>query len=112
LVGGAAEGAYYTTTLYTVKKASQTQRNFVELYQQRYQTSPPYIAAECYDVVHLIARAAKDATASSSSELKGALSRIKDIDLAMGKATIDNRDALLPLVIMQIRDGQPTLVRE
>lgn len=112
LIGEAAEGAYYTAPLYNVRELTAAQKGFREVYQQRHKSPPPYVAAECYDVVRLIAKAADQKDEFTSQALRDGLNQIGTVELSMGKVTMQNRDVIFPLAILQIRNGQPTLVEE
>lgn len=112
LIGEAAEGAYYTAPLYNIKELTATQKGFRAAYQQRYNSAPPYVAAECYDVVQLIASAASQKGEFTSQAIRDGLNQIRNLDLSMGRVTMQNRDVLFPLAILQIKNGQPTLIEE
>ncbi|MDZ4786490.1 MAG: penicillin-binding protein activator [bacterium] len=101
--GSAAEGIVYVD--------APIGKEFAETYQKRYGNLPTSYAGYSYDIVKMLDKVRKE-KGVSNEDIRIGLSSIKDFSGAMGKISIlPNRDASIEFVLMQIKNGKPTIYK-
>jgi len=106
-IGGAAMNNTYFSTHYSADDPSPVVQNFVSRYKGIYSGSPDALVVLGYDAGMLLFDAIKRAGSADGDKIRQALAETKDFPGVSGNITIDSeRNALKPIVIMQIVDGK------
>lgn len=99
------EGAYFSDH-YAPDIPWDKSKKFVEEYTKRFKRAPTSLAAMGYDSALVLADAMRRAKGETPDAIKDAIAATKDFAGATGIITIDGeRNALKPLVIVQIKGG-------
>ncbi len=92
---------------YSVEDKDPNIKKFVEAYQKEYKKMPDAFAALGYDAGIMFADAVKRAGGDDPQKIKDALASIKDLQVATGKLTMDNKhDPIKSAVIIEFKDGK------
>src|SRR4030095_2332808 len=82
-------------------------------YKSRYNTTPDALAATAYDAAHIMFDAIKRANSLDGTAIRNALAATKSFPGVTGDVTFnENRDAVKPIVMIEIKDGGTYAVRE
>jgi len=84
LAGPAAEGAI-SGAAWLVTGPAAGNKAFVDAYKAKYNADPDQFSAQAYAGVYLMANAIKNANSSSSTAIRDALVKLKDVDTVLGK---------------------------
>ncbi|WP_049732090.1 ABC transporter substrate-binding protein [Rhizobium ecuadorense] len=88
---------------------SPESKAFVEKFTAAYNEAPNNHAYVHWDTVHLLAQAIKEAGSPDQAKVRDALSKIK-YKSAVGEVTFDDHNqARLPMILLQIEDGKPSI---
>lgn len=105
IAGTAADGVIYTYSFNPFSKEPVIQ-NFTKRFQEQYGRMPDYIAAEAYDALRLVAKAANQCSADTNC-MKENLLKTKDFPGACGALTFDeNGDVFYDYALKTIKNGQ------
>ena len=112
-IGGAAlNGSFFSNHYSPYDKDPQVQK-FVNDYKARYNSIPDALAATAYDAARIMFDAIKRANSLDGKAIRDALAATKDFPGVTGKVTFnENRDAVKPIVMIEIKDGGVYAVRE
>src|SRR4030095_12200825 len=82
-------------------------------YKSRYNTTPDALAATAYDAAHIMFDAIKRANSLDGTAIRNALAATKSFPGVTGNVTFnENRDAVKPIVMIEIKDGGTYAVKE
>lgn len=110
IAGAAADGNYFSNH-YSPDEQRPEVVSFVEKYKAKWGATPDGLAALGYDAARVLFDAMDRAPSLGGNELAAAIASTRDFAGVTGKITIDkNRDAQKKAVILQIKDGKPTMV--
>lgn len=110
LAAGALDGSFYSNH-YSQESDAPKIKEFLSKYKAKYGEIPDSMAALGYDAASVLFAAMKTAPALDGKDLAAAIAKTKDFDGVTGKITLnENRDAVKPAVMLEIRDGKPTYV--
>lgn len=110
LAAGALDGSFYSNH-YSQESDAPKIKEFLAKYKAKYGEIPDSMAALGYDAASVLFAAMKTAPALDGKDLAAAIAKTKDFDGVTGKITLnENRDAVKPAVMLEIRDGKPTYV--
>ncbi|MFA5029534.1 MAG: penicillin-binding protein activator [Patescibacteria group bacterium] len=103
-VGPLAEGIIFAASDFK----RETNQEFWDLYKNRFGKDPNIFAAQGYDSLIILAKIIKESCPTVDSTcIKDGLYKIKDYSGVSGSTTFDsNGDAIKPIVIKIIKDGQ------
>ena len=88
-------------------------QKFVNDYKTRYNSIPDALAATAYDAAKIMFDAIKRANSLDGKAIRDALAATKEFPGVTGKVTFnENRDAVKPIVMIEIKDGGVYAVRE
>jgi branched-chain amino acid transport system substrate-binding protein len=108
--GQAAEGVYFTSTLFGPSAKRKTVKAFIEKYRHNFKKSPSFVGAIAYDSTMLIYRAIKNGGYSNEG-IRGALVTQTSYNGLLGKVDISlQRELLIPLIVKQIQNGKEVVV--
>jgi branched-chain amino acid transport system substrate-binding protein len=109
-IGGAAiEGAYFASH-YCQQDPRARVQEFLKNYQTQFGTAPDAMAALGFDAANILFAAMQQAPSQAGADIAAALASTKHFDGVTGRISIDGeRNAVKPAVILQIKDGVPTL---
>lgn len=100
-VGAAGEGVVYVDGPITPE--------FVEKYQKRYAEPPTSYAGYAYDILMMLDKVRKE-RGTSPEVIRAGFAATKDFPGVMGAISIlPNRDASLKFILMQVKEGKPTV---
>src|SRR5688572_3081586 len=112
-IGGTALNGSYFTNHYSPYDTDPKVQKFVNDYKARYNTLPDALAATAYDAALIMFDAIKRAPSLDGPAIRDALAATKDFPGVTGTVTFnENRDAVKPIVMIEIKDGGTYAVRE
>ena len=112
-IGGAALNGSYFTNHYSPYDTDQKVVKFVNDYKAKYGSIPDALAATAYDAARIMFDAIKRSKSLSGPDIRDALAATKDFPGVTGNVTFNqNRDAVKPIVMIEIKDGGTYAVKE
>jgi branched-chain amino acid transport system substrate-binding protein len=112
-IGGTALNGSYFTNHYSPYDTDPRVQKFVNDYKAKYGNVPDALAATAYDAAHIMFDAIKRSKSLDGPAIRDALAATKDYPGVTGTVTFNaNRDAVKPIVMIEIKDGGLYAVRE
>ncbi len=112
-IGGKALNGSFFSNHYSPYDTDPQVQKFVSDYKARYNTIPDALAATAYDAAKIMFDAIKRANSLDGKAIRDALAATKDFPGVTGKVTFnENRDAVKPIFMIEIKDGGIYAVRE
>ena len=112
-IGGSALNGSYFTNHYSPYDTDAKVQKFVNDYKSKYGSVPDALAATAYDAAHIMFDAIKRSKSLNGPDIRDALASTKDYPGVTGTVTFNqNRDAVKPIVMIEIKDGGLYAVRE
>jgi branched-chain amino acid transport system substrate-binding protein len=112
-IGGTALNGCFFTNHYSPFDADPKVQKFVADYKARYGAVPDALAATAYDAAKIMFDAIKRANSLDGNAIRDALAATKEFPGVTGNVTFnENRDAVKPIVMIEIKDGGAYSVRE
>ena len=112
-IGGKALNGSYFTNHYSPYDTDPAVVKFVTDYKTRYGAIPDALAATAYDAAKIMFDAIKRAGSLDGKAIRDALAATKDFPGVTGRVTFNSdRDAVKPIVMIEIKDGGTYAVRE
>ena len=104
----ALEGSFFSTHV-SAEDPNPKIQNFIKKYEDKYGSKPDAMAFLAYDAGLILFDAIKRAGSTEGQKIRDALAQTKDYDGVTGNITInDERNAIKPAVVMEIKDGKFT----
>ena len=112
-IGGTALNGSYFTNHYSPFDTAPNVVKFVTDYKKRYNSTPDALAATAYDAANIMFDAIKRSKSLSGPDIRDALAATNAFPGVTGTVTFNqNRDAVKPIVMIEIKDGGTYAVRE
>ena len=112
-IGGTALNGSYFTNHYSPFDTAANVVKFVNDYKKRYNSTPDALAATAYDAANIMFDAIKRSKSLSGTDIRDALQATNAFPGVTGTVTFNqNRDAVKPIVMIEIKDGGKYEVRE
>ena len=112
-IGGKALNGSYFTNHYSPYDTEPNVQKFVNNYKAKYGTLPDALAATAYDAALIMFDAIKRSKSLAGPDIRDALAATKDFPGVTGTVTFnENRDAVKPIVMIEIKDGGTYAVKE
>ena len=112
-IGGTALNGSYFTNHYSPYDTDPKVQKFVNDYKSRYNTVPDALAATAYDAARIMFDAIKRSKSLSGTDIRDALAATKEFPGVTGTVTFnEHRDAVKPIVMIEIKDGGTYAVKE
>ncbi len=112
-IGGSALNGSFFTNHYSPFDTDPKVVKFVNDYKGRYNVLPDALAATAYDAAHIMFDAIKRSTSLEGTAIRDALASTKEFPGVTGNVTFnENRDAVKPIIMIEIKDGGAYAVRE
>ncbi|HEX5601035.1 MAG TPA: ABC transporter substrate-binding protein [Pyrinomonadaceae bacterium] len=112
-IGGTALNGSYFTNHYSPYDTEPKVVKFVNDYKKRYNGTPDALAATAYDAANIMFDAIKRSKSLSGPDIRDALAATNAFPGVTGTVTFNqNRDAVKPIVMIEIKDGGTYAVRE
>src|SRR6266446_3715846 len=112
-IGGTALNGSYFSNHYSPFDTDPKVQKFVNDYKTHYGTVPDALAATAYDAALIMFDAIKRANSLDGTAIRDALAATKDFPGVTGNVTFnENRDAVKPIVMIEIKDGGTYAVKE
>jgi branched-chain amino acid transport system substrate-binding protein len=112
-IGGSALNGSFFSNHYSPFDTDPKVQKFVNDYKSRYNTTPDALAATAYDAAHIMFDAIKRANSLEGTAIRDALAATKEFPGVTGNVTFnENRDAVKPIIMIEIKDGGTYAVRE
>jgi len=112
-IGGTALNGSYFTNHYSPYDTDPKVQKFVSDYKARYNSTPDALAATAYDAANIMFDAIKRSKSLSGPDIRDALAATNAFPGVTGTVTFNqNRDAVKPIVMIEIKDGGTYAVRE
>jgi branched-chain amino acid transport system substrate-binding protein len=112
-IGGKALNGCYFTNHYSPYDTDPTVVKFVNDYKTAYGSIPDAFAATAYDAARIMFDAIKRANSLDGKAIRDALAATKDFPGVTGNVAFnENRDAVKPIIMIEIKDGGIYAVRE
>ncbi len=88
-------------------------KKFVDAYTAKYNESPSPYAADAYDAMQLITKSLAAADSFEAEDVKAGMDKVtgEGFDGAAGAITFENRDARVPGVLVEWRDGKENVIQ-
>ena len=110
-VRDAAEGAYFSSTLYDERSSDPQTSAFVKAYKQQYGAEPSFVGAFAYDSLGVLAQVLRQG-ARESETIQMALTALRDYRGTVGTFSFDSEgDIELPSVIKKVENGTSVVVK-
>ncbi len=111
IAGKAALNKTYYSSAYSADDTDPSTQKFIKAFQEKYKKMPDFFALEGYNTILVIADAYKRAGSEDSVKIAEAMAKTKDLQIAGGKLTFDEKhNPIVPAIIIEIKDGKPTFV--
>ena len=112
-IGGQALNGSYFTNHYSPYDTDPKVQKFVNDYKARYNSLPDALAATAYDAAKIMFDAIKRAPSLEGAAIRDALAATKEFPGVTGTVTFnEHRDAVKPIVMIEIKDGGTYAVKE
>jgi branched-chain amino acid transport system substrate-binding protein len=112
-IGGTALNGSYFTNHYSPFDTDPRVVKFVSDYKKRYNSTPDALAATAYDAANIMFDAIKRSKSLSGPDIRDALAATNAFPGVTGTVTFNQqRDAVKPIVMIEIKDGGTYAVRE
>lgn len=112
-IGGTALNGSFFSNHYSPYDTDPAVVKFVNDYTARYGAKPDALAATAYDAAKIMFDAIKRAGSLDGKAIRDALAATKEFPGVTGKVTFnENRDAVKPIVMIEIKDGGIYAVKE
>jgi branched-chain amino acid transport system substrate-binding protein len=112
-IGGTALNGSYFTNHYSPFDTEPKVVKFVNDYKSRYNSTPDALAATAYDAANIMFDAIKRSKSLSGQDIRDALQATNAFPGVTGTVTFNQqRDAVKPIVMIEIKDGGTYAVRE
>jgi branched-chain amino acid transport system substrate-binding protein len=112
-IGGTALNGSYFTNHYSPFDTEPKVQKFVNDYKSRYNKTPDALAATAYDAANIMFDAIKRSKSLSGPDIRDALAATNAFPGVTGTVTFNQqRDAVKPIVMIEIKDGGTYAVRE
>jgi branched-chain amino acid transport system substrate-binding protein len=112
-IGGTALNGSFFSNHYSPYDTDPKVQKFVNDYKARYGAVPDALAATAYDAALIMFDAIKRSKSLDGTAIRDALAATKDFPGVTGNVTFnENRDAVKPIVMIEIKDGGKYTVRE
>ena len=112
-IGGTALNGSFFSNHYSPFDTDPKVQKFVNDYKALYNTIPDALAATAYDAAHIMFDAIKRANSLEGPAIRNALAATAAYPGVTGTVTFnENRDAVKPIVMIEIKDGGTYAVRE
>jgi len=112
-IGGSALNGSYFTNHYSPYDTDPKVQKFVNNYKSRYNTIPDALAATAYDAANIMFDAVKRSKSLSGPDIRDALAATQAFPGVTGTVTFnEHRDAVKPIVMIEIKDGGTYAVKE
>jgi branched-chain amino acid transport system substrate-binding protein len=112
-IGGTALNGSFFSNHYSPYDTDPKVQKFVNDYKGRYGAVPDALAATAYDAALIMFDAIKRSKSLDGPAIRDALATTKDFPGVTGNVTFnENRDAVKPIVMIEIKDGGKYTVRE
>jgi branched-chain amino acid transport system substrate-binding protein len=112
-IGGTALNGSYFTNHYSPYDTDPKVQKFVNDYKAKYGSIPDALAATAYDAARIMFDAIKRSKSLSGPDIRDSLAATKDFPGVTGTVTFnEHRDAIKPIVMIEIKDGGTYAVRE
>ena len=104
----ALEGTYYSC-FYSAQDTDPHVQQFIKDYKAKFNEEPDTFAIHAYDGTLAVAEAIKQAGGTDGTKIAEALSKIKDLQVATGKYTLDkDHNPVSGGIIIEMKDGVQT----
>ncbi len=112
-IGGSALNGSFFTNHYSPFDTDPKVQKFVNDYKSRYGSVPDALAATAYDAAHIMFDAIKRSKSLGGQDIRDALAATNEFPGVTGNVTFnENRDAVKPIIVIEIKDGGTYAVRE
>jgi branched-chain amino acid transport system substrate-binding protein len=112
-IGGSALDGSFFSNHYSPFDTDPRVQKFVNDYKAKYGAIPDALAATAYDAANIMFDAIKRANSLEGKAIRDALAATKEFPGVTGKVTFnENRDAVKPIVMIEIKPGGTYAVRE
>jgi branched-chain amino acid transport system substrate-binding protein len=112
-IGGTALNGSYFTNHYSPYDTDPKVQKFVNDYKARYNSLPDALAATAYDAAKIMFDAIKRSPSLDGVAIRDSLAATKEFPGVTGTVTFnENRDAVKPIVMIEIKDGGTYAVKE
>ena len=109
IAGAEALNGTYFTSAYSAQDQDPHVQQFIKDYKAKFNEEPDTFAIHAYDGTLAVAEALKQAGATDGTKIAEALAKIKDLQVATGKYTLDEQhNPVSGGIIIEMKDGKQT----
>lgn len=109
--GDAVEGLYHTAIWDATKGLNEVGQKYIDLYHQKYGKDPNMFGALGADAYLILIDAIKRAGSVDPVAIRDAMEETADLDVVTGKVTIENGDAVKPVVVRKVEGGKFNFIK-
>lgn len=109
--GDAVEGIYHTAIWDATKGLNEIGQKYIDLYREKYEKDPNMFGALGADAYLILVDAIKRAGKADPIAIRDAIEDTENLDVVTGKVTIENGDAIKPVVVRKVEDGKFKFVK-
>lgn len=109
--GEAVEGIYHTAIWDATKGLNEVGQKYIDLYREKYGKDPNMFGALGADTYLILLDAIKRAGKVDPVAIRDAIEDTENLDVVTGKVTIENGDAVKPVVVRKVEDGKFKFVK-
>ena len=110
IAGNARDGVIFTTPAFDLTATNAVVTEFVKGFKERFGEDPEAAAGHGYDAINILATVIAN-VGTDPIDVKNALYKLRDFPGVTGTMSFDDHgDVLKPILIKQIKQGQPVLI--
>jgi len=109
--GDAVEGLYHTAIWDATKGLNEVGQKYIDLYKEKYGKDPNMFGALGADAYLILVNAIRQAGSLDPSRIRDFIEDTADLDVVTGKVTIENGDAIKPVVVRKVEGGKFQFVK-
>lgn len=109
--GDAVEGLYHTAIWDATKGLNDIGQKYIDLYKQKFGKDPNMFGALGADAYLVLVNAIERAGSLDSVKIREAIEDTENLDVVTGKVTIENGDAIKPVVVRKVEGGNFVFVK-
>lgn len=109
--GDAVEGLYHTAIWDATKGLNDIGQKYIDLYREKYGKDPNMFGALGADAYLILINAIERAGSLDPVKIREAIEDTENLDVVTGKVTIENGDAIKPVVVRKVEGGKFVFVK-
>lgn len=109
--GDAVEGLYHTAIWDATRGLNDIGQKYIDRYKEKFGKDPNMFGALGADAYLILINAIERAGSTDPGKIREAIEDTENLDVVTGKVTIENGDALKPVVVRKVEGGKFVFVK-